>query len=172
MKSAIILVCLFVLAVAWGAQSVFLGLRDRDIVEISCADYVLHPPSSRHIRLVDCEPDFSHTLVRTENGNLDATFVPVRPRGDTGPAQLVVETDDERLSPALRTYEGMMRLGFLDEPSDGFLQTLSRETGTSPGAVILALGSEPHLGFGLVALFGGLAGLGFAGWRLRQALRR
>ena len=162
-KAAIILILLFGLATAWGAQSVYLGIRDREPVEISCADYIAHPPAGRWIKLVDCDPDFTRTLERLDDGELDAVWVPLRPRGvTTGPARLVVETDGEQLPATTRSVQGMMRVGLLDAPSDDFRATLARDVNATRDAAILSLGDEPHLGLGLLALLGGLAGLAVA----------
>src|SRR5262245_40676702 len=96
MKFAIVMVLLFLLATVWGAQSVFIGIRDRALVEVSCADYVAHPPTGRWVKLVDCEADVGHTVQQFENDKVDAVFVPLRPHGVTsGPAPLVVETDGD-----------------------------------------------------------------------------
>lgn len=173
MKLVIILILLFALATAWGAQNVYLGIRDRNLVEISCADYVAKRPTSRWVKLVDCEPDFSRTLERTDNGELDAVFVPLRPRGANreGRAPLVVETDGKRLSYGTKTFQGMMRIGFLDEPADSFRTRMEVEIGAAPNAVVLDLGGEPHMWLGLLALIGGMLGLGTSAWLVRRAFR-
>lgn len=173
MKGAIILILLCVLAVAWGAQNVYLGVRDRDLVEMSCADYVAKRPASRWVKLVDCEPDLSRTLERTDHGKLDAVFVPLRARGANGEgrAPIVAETDGVRLSYGAKTFQGMMRIGFLDEPADSFRTRMEVEIGAAPNAVVLALGKEPHMGLGLLALIGGLLGLGTGAWLVRRAIR-
>jgi hypothetical protein len=173
MKAAIVILLLLGLATVWGAQSVFIGVRDRNLIEISCADYVADPPAGRWVKLVDCDPDPSSALERLENGKLDAVFIPLRPRGQpAAPAHLIVETDGDYLPASVHTVQGMMRIGFLDAPSDEALARIARDTGSAPDAVILSLGGEPHLWLGLLALIGGFCGLVFAGlmiWRWWRA---
>jgi hypothetical protein len=171
MKLAILAIIAFVLAIAWGAQSVFIGIRDRTLIEITCADYLADPPAGRWVKLVECELDFENTLVREVDGRVDAVFVPMRPRGVTdGPARLVVETDGEAIPRGTHTVQGMMRIGVMNEPSDEFLAKLARTARTSPNARVMWLGDEPNIWLGVLALIGGLAGLAVT-WLLVRRVR-
>jgi len=175
MKAAIILLLVFLGATAWGAQSVFLGLRDRDLATMSCRDYLAHPPAGRWIKLVDCEADFTRMLERTENGKVDAVWVALRPRGVTGGvARIVAETEDGPLPRGTTSIQGMVRTGFLDDAADSFRDRLAAEVNAVPNATIVDVGAEPHLLLGLLALIGGLGGLSgavYLGIRVRRARR-
>jgi hypothetical protein len=165
-KSALVAFLVCMVAASFGAKELYRWSQDRNLVEISCANYLAHPPSSRYVRLTNCNADTHNSLVRMDDGRLDAEFVPLRPSGTSGPAPLVLETDDGRFL-AGNAYEGMMRIGFLDEPSDGFMEQLARDTNTSPDAVILAIGKTPGFGLGIIVLTIGLCGMTIAGFRLR-----
>jgi hypothetical protein len=169
MKLAIFAVLISVLATVWGAQRVFIGIRDRSLLEITCADYLADPPTGRWVKLVECEPDHENTVVQYVDDELDGVFIPLRPRGVTdGRARLVVQTDGQRLPRGTHSVQGMMRIGFLDEPSDEFVAKLARKSPIDPHARLLWLGDEPTLWTGVLALIGGLAGLAIIGVLVRS----
>lgn len=165
-KTLLVILLLLVLATVWGAQNVYLGLRDRDPVEISCAEYLAHPPGGRWLKLTECDPDFHRVhLVRDRDGSIDAVYAPARPHGASeGPARIVFQYDGEPSAEHRRasTAQGMLRTGWLDDASDEGRADMARHMGLTPDFVILQLGSEPHIWLGLAALIVGLGGLGLA----------
>lgn len=175
-KALMITILLLGLATVWGAQNVYLGLRDRDPVAITCADYLAHPPGGKWLKLTECDPDFGRVdVVRDRDGAVNDVYAPVRPHGaGAGPARIVFQYDGEPSAEHRRATaaQGMLRIGWLDEASDEARARMARDLGLAPDFVILELGTEPHIWFGLAALIVGLGGLGLGVFSIAGRTRR
>jgi hypothetical protein len=165
-RTVLVILLLLGLATVWGAQNVYLGLRDRNPVELTCADYLAHSPGGKWLKLTACDPDFVRVdVVRDRDGAVDAVYAPVRPHGvSEGPARIVFQYDGEPSAEQRRASaaQGMLRTGWLDEASDESRAHMARDMRLTPDFVILQLGTEPHIWFGLAALIVGLGGLALA----------
>jgi hypothetical protein len=175
-KALVVTILLLGLATVWGAQNVYLGLRDRDPVEITCAEYLAHPPGGKWLKLTACDPDFGRVdVVRDRDGSVEDVYAPVRPHAASeGPARIVFQYDGEPSAEHRRANaaQGMLRTGWLDDASDEARERMARDMGLTPDFVILQLGREPHIWFGLAALIVGLAGLGVAVFAVVGRVRR
>ena len=180
------LVVLGVIAAAlcmWGGQKTYVAIRDRQQLEISCADYVKKQPSARWLKLVDCEYDFDHLAYEQESSGdkYKAVYFPLRPAGEEGgPTHIVVKRDDaamlqivyafehgnehppgmdQMVPELLRPVEGLVQFGLdLDDKDKEELGKLN--LGLANDFVILDNGSKPNLVAGLILL---LLGLGVGG---------
>jgi hypothetical protein len=88
----------------WGGRNTYRTLRNWSPEEISCADYIAHPPAKDWVRLTGCEPDSDRlgieSLHREGTGGMPATseqtglYVPLRPTGiDAGRVKVVLFAD-------------------------------------------------------------------------------
>jgi hypothetical protein len=91
----------------WGGRNTYRTLHDWSPEELSCADYLAHPPSKDWVRLTGCVPDSDQLGIETldhDNGRgLRSTeqtgvYVPLRPAGaEPGRVKLVLFADHGKL---------------------------------------------------------------------------
>lgn len=81
------------------------ALKERDPLEITCADYLASRPTARWLRLTHCTADVDHLAVEQEwsetagverlgSRDVSAVYIPLRPEGMRGPPQIVVKRQD------------------------------------------------------------------------------
>jgi len=185
MRGLILLVVLMALAFYWGGTNAWVGLKNREVTEISCADYVAHRPDAHWLKLTACEVDFENMAIETDkNQKYTAVYIPLRPAGVTeGQTHIVVKrTDEEMLTLAHRfndsqpseatitkaraldeqAQEGLVQFGI--DMSDHDRNELDKlGLGLAPDFVIMDHGKQPRLLLGLLALVAGLVPAGFFG---------
>lgn len=92
----------------WGGRNTYRTLRNWSPAELTCADYLAHPPAKDWVRLTGCEPDSDRlgieTLHRDGAGGAPTTteqtgiYIPLRATGiDSGRVKLVLFADHGRL---------------------------------------------------------------------------
>ena len=91
----------------WGGRNTYRTLHDWSPEELSCADYLAHPPAKDWVRLTGCVPDSDQLGIETldhDNGRgLRSTeqtgvYVPLRPAGaEPGRVKLVLFADHGKL---------------------------------------------------------------------------
>src|SRR5262245_32461247 len=192
MRGVILLAILSIVALWWGGQNTFIGIRDHKQRVISCADYVKQRPDDRWLKLTDCDYDFDHLAYeKTTSGKIRAVYLPLRPAGvEGGPTQIVVKRDDSEMLVVVEAIEHNDAnpqpasdhvLAQLKEPAEGLVEfglDLKDKDKKELGQLNLGLASdfviidykhEPKLLFGLLAL---VAGLGMAGYVVLRLVRR
>ena len=190
-RATIAFLALTVLALYWGGHQVYLGLRNRSPVEVTCADFEKQRPNAEWLRLTHCDADIVNAAFEsTKYDKVDKVYVPLRPEGvEGGAAKLVVVTDDSEINDladqlksggadkTVRRFaaafegpiEGTVQIGYdLSESDQSQLRGLG--IGLDHDFAILERGAHPH---GLIVGLGVLA-LGLLGpiWIIRRLLRR
>lgn len=194
MRGLILLAIVSVVALVWGGQNTYIGLRDRSQRVITCADYLKTSPDDRWLKLTDCEYDFDHLAYEQyKSGDIRAVYLPLRPKGvEGGPTRIVVKRDDKEMIKvvnALEHDEAKPQPAFdhviaqLDQPAEGLVQfgldlddkdkkdLAGLGLGLDKDFVIIENGSKPKLLYGLLALLFGVGMIGLFVWRLVRRFR-
>jgi hypothetical protein len=193
MRAILVLVCLSAVALWWGGQHLYVGLRDREPLEITCADYVKQHPDTHWLKLTRCDADVDNLAYEDDrHGGADKVYVPVRPLGeDKGATHIVVERDDSDIRElvALGNAAGeknpvVQRVAkSFDEPVEGVVkfgidlsdkdrnQLKGLGLGLADDFVIIERGSTPKLALGALVFALGLLGPGFVVFRLVRKRR-
>ncbi len=188
-------------ALWWGGTNAYVGWREREPFEVSCADFLAHRPDAHWLRLTHCTPDLEHMAEEktakskygdAEDGKRTAVYVVLRPEGETtGPARIVVRRTDEDILFVLDHDESAPDFDdissrvdeSLTEPTEGLIQfglDMSTEEqhelgkldlGLAPDFSIVERDARPTLWFALAALGVGLIGLLWLGLRVRRLVR-
>src|SRR3954468_19597501 len=99
MRGLLILVVLVGMALWWGGTNFITGVRERQPLEITCADYLKHRPDNKYLRLTQCVGDLDNLAYKEEEKGTDIAevYVPLRAKGVEGgkAAIVVVRKDDE-----------------------------------------------------------------------------
>jgi len=83
MRAILVLVILSAVALWWGGQHLYVGLRDREPLEITCADYVKQRPDTHWLKLTKCDADVDNLAYEDDrHGGADKVYVPMRPLGE------------------------------------------------------------------------------------------
>ena len=96
----------------WGGKHAYIAARNRAPVEMTCADYIAHPPDTEWVRLTHCDGDLDHLGIETTKrgagyeSEVDAVYVPLRAEHapHSAPAALVLEAEHAPFT-ALRTAD-------------------------------------------------------------------
>jgi hypothetical protein len=177
---------------AFGAQYTYVGLRDGEQLEITCADYIKKRPDARWLKLTECAPDFKHMAFEEARDHYTAVYLPLRPIGDkSSPNVIVVKRTDYDLlgvvwallhgeenpphfdrvtEDLMKPTEGLVQFG-LDLEDEQKAQLAGLDLGLAKDFVVIDNGSEPRLAAGIALLLLGVGGLGALGWFLRRELR-
>lgn len=179
----------------WGGRNTYRTLHDWSPAELSCADYLAHPPAKDWVRLTGCAPDSDRLGIETRSRPLGSTtvdertgiYVPLAPAGgEAGRVKLVLFVDhgpilriadsfasDEQVRDA--TYalslplEGMRQDALdMSHRDRADLQTLHMHL--ADDFAVIALDARPRplwLSAGALAL-----GLGASGFLVRRRRRR
>lgn len=115
----------------WGGRNTYRTLRNWSPAEMSCAEYIAHPPAKDWVRLTSCEPASEQlgvqTLQHDRVGGPSSTkqtgvFIPLRPAGiDAGRVEVVLFADHGRLLSLTDLYASEAQL---QEAADVFAQPL------------------------------------------------
>jgi len=180
----------------WGGRNTYRTLRNWSPEEISCADYIAHPPAKDWVRLTSCEPDSDRLGVETldrDNGRGARTteqtglYIPLAPAGgDAGRVKIVLFVDhgrllwigdkdatDAQVQQAVETFahpiEGMRQDALdMSHRDREDLETLHMHL--ADGFAVIALDSRPRpLWLSAGAL---LLGIGASGMIVRRRRRR
>jgi hypothetical protein len=181
----------------WGGRNTYRTLRNWSPEEISCADYIAHPPAKDWVRLTGCQPDSDRlgieTLHREGTGGAPATseqtgiYIPLAATGiDNGRVKIVLFVDHGRLlalADKLATDAQVQEaFGAFAHPIEGMRQDaldMSRRDREdlqglhmhlADDFAVIALDARPRplwLGAGALAL-----GLGASGLIIRRRRRR
>jgi hypothetical protein len=190
----------FVAAVAavalwWGGQNLWVGLHEREPVEITCADFIAHRPDAHWLKLTECDVDFDHLAYESssKHGKPTAVYLPMRPRGGAaGPTPILVKRDDadmlavaalddsatpplelsQRVSLSLAgPVEGVAQFGLdLSDRDHERLAALDLELASD--FAIIEQGATPHLWLGLLVFAVGLLGAAWSAFRLLRRFAR
>lgn len=183
MRGLLVLIVLVGVALWWGGQNFITGVREREPLEITCADYLKHRPDNRYLRLTQCEPDLDNFAYKqSKKGDIDQVYVPLRAKGGSGgKTQIVLLRSDDTItmlaSKANRdtlddallakvqkelegSNEGLVQFGL--DLSDKAMDELKKlNLGLADDFVILEHGKSPRLLLGGLVLAAGLLGLAF-----------
>jgi hypothetical protein len=192
---------LFIIAVTgfalwWGGHHLYIGMRNRAPVEITCADYLKNRPDAEWLRLTHCDADFDNlAFEQTKGDKLTKVYVPLRPEGtaSTDPTKIIVERDDEEMLELATTVrrsapgeitikrlvaavagptEGLVEVG-LDLSDKRQSELANMNLGLAKDFVIVERGAKPRpLMFALGALVLGLGGLSWLAFSLVRRFRR
>ncbi len=192
MRGLIVLIIVTGVALWWGGQNFYTGIRERDPLEITCADYLKHRPDNRYLRLTECAADLDNLAIEEgKNKEVKAVYIPMRGKGETGGQTRIVmkRTDDEMTSLVAQLdklgpgdeAKATRILGELEAPNEGLIQfgldlsdkdtkELGRlNLGLAEDFVIMERGKSPRLLLGALALAAGLLGLA---WFVRGIYRK
>jgi hypothetical protein len=192
MRGLLFLVVLTAAALWWGLPNVYVGIRNREPLEITCADYLKQRPSDKWLRLTHCEADIANLATEEATDHeIRRVYVPLRPEGaaDAGRTEIVVERDDREMrdaaaklrqdNPTDAMIERVHRL--LAEPTEGLVkfgidlsdkdqeQLRRLGIGLADDFVMIDRGAKPHF---WAALGVSLAGLAVLGVFVRALVRR
>jgi len=191
----IVLLALGGVGIYWGGTNFVTAVRERDPLEITCANYLKQKPDNRYLKLTECDPDMDNMALYEEGEGtakkITAVYVPLRAKGTTvGKTQIVLLRKDTAITDLVSRAD---KLGTADEaqakrimdefeaPNEGLVQfgmdlsdsdqkqLKGLNLGLSDDFVIMERGKEPKLLLGALALGGGLAALAFM---LRGVIRR
>ena len=194
MRGFLILVILSAAALWWGGQHLYVGLRDREPLEITCADYVKQHPDTHWLKLTKCDADLDNIAYEDDgHGGANKVYVPMRSLGDEGKGttHIVVERDDQDIrdvvalgnaagpkNPAVQRVaesfdqpiEGVVKFGI--DLSDKDRERLAKMgLGLADDFVIVDRGTTPKLALGALVFALGLLGPGFIAFRLIRRRR-
>jgi hypothetical protein len=198
-RDLIALVVLVAAALWWGGHQLYVGLRNRRPVEITCAEFVKHRPDAEWLRLTHCDAALNSVAYASTYNTVTKVYVPLRPEGiaEGGPTQIVVERDDAEIIEIMQAARGSTRKNpapvevtlkrmeaAVADPTEGLVQVgldLSEQRqrelaklnlGLDKDFVILERGAKPRpLAYALGALALGLAGIGWFGVLLVRRFR-
>lgn len=180
----------------WGARATYVGMHEKKQVEMSCADYVSHPPDASWVKLTGCEYDVDHLayIFTGSEKKIRTVYIPLRPVGQTsGPAHIAVKRDDRVMIDVVEAFEskrtppqGPLRTvtDQMSRPVEGFaasdFERDSRDKselekldlGLAHDYVVIDWDGHPRLFAGICALVVGLVVLLLAGIALIRNWRR
>ena len=119
MRAKLFLLLVGGVIVAVGAQKTYVGLTNRAPTRISCAAYENGQTKAKWLVLTDCELDLENAIgleslvLRIDKG----MYVPVRPAGATGPARILLKTDDTDESAGITPADAAVATAARDKPS-------------------------------------------------------
>lgn len=192
-RAIIVLLALSGLGIYWGGTNFYTALRERDPLEITCADYLKNHPENRYLRLTQCEPDLDNTAIEEEGDSkaIKAVYIPLRAKGTAaGQTEIVLKRTDKDMTSLMGSLEsagpddeakGAKVLAELEGPNEGLVQfgmdlddkdmreLKGLHLGLANDFIIMEHGKSPKLLLGALALAAGLAGLAFM---VRGVIRR
>lgn len=199
-RSTLVALALAAVAVYWGGTNFHTALRERTPLQISCARYLEQRPTRRYVKLTDCDADLANAAFTHRDGSSKAigeVYIPLRPRGTTGEAAIVLVRRDAEIIDVVRMIErigvgeptaaeqvrlrgllaqlgaesvGLVRFGLeLDDNTNGRLAQLGM--GLAPDFVLIDRGKSPRLVTGGLVLLGGLALFALVGRGIYRRLR-
>jgi hypothetical protein len=188
-------------ALWWGGTNLAVAVREREPLELSCADYEAQRPDAHWLRLTGCAPDLDDagTEVTSESrsgthvtgsDHVTAVYIPLRPAGATkGRAHIVVRRTDpgmiylathRRGDASYDEVAGRARDSFA-EPTQGLIEpaaSWSNEQSAvldtlnlASDAVLVERDARPPFVFALVICALGLGAAAWFAWLVRQLLR-
>lgn len=197
MRKLVLVIIITAVASWWGAHHLYLGLRNREPVELTCAEFLSARPDAEWLRLTHCTPDFDNlAYVSTKYKHVSEVYVPVRPEGseESGTSTIVVERDDdemlelagrlknagpvtdktvERLVAAFAPpIEGLVQVGLdLSDKRQKELEGLDLHLASD--FVIVKHGDKPRpLGYAIAALAVGVCGAGMMVFLIVRRFRK
>ena len=110
----------------WGGHATYVAIRNPEAVELTCAEYLHHPPDAEWLRLRHCAADFNNMGVEAQESKRNeadhdptAVYIPLRPEGvASGSARLVVRSEDAGLRRLVSRSYGAEREGRDPSPED------------------------------------------------------
>jgi hypothetical protein len=78
----------------FGGDGLYFAMQGRQLVTIPCDQFARSRQASTRLRVTGCEIDASGIAFRESGGQLEELFLPARPAGNTGPAPIVVATQN------------------------------------------------------------------------------
>ena len=184
MRGLLILVVVTGLALWWGGTNFLTAIREREPLEITCADYLKNKPDNRYLKLTQCEGDLDNMAIEEgKSKDVKAVYIPLRAKGTTvGKTQIVLKRTDKEMTSlvsALDTLgpgdeakatkilaefeapnEGLVQFG-LDLSDKDKNQLKALNLGLADDFIIMERGKSPRLLLGGLALGAGLIGLVF-----------
>jgi hypothetical protein len=100
MRKLVLVLIVTAVASWWGAHHLYIGLRNREPLELTCAEYLSQRPDAEWLRLTHCTPDFDNlAYVSTKYRPVRTVYVPVRAEGtaETNTSTIVIERDDDEV---------------------------------------------------------------------------
>ena len=164
----------------WGTGHLVLAWREREPLEITCADYIAKRPTERWLRLTHCAADADHLGVLVKKGGGSSTiskvYVPLRPEDTNANAHLVVARDDDAIRAIAGHRESTQAsaatearvAASLAEPTEGLVRDAASAertdlpehvNGLADDFVVIERGDHPTIGFAILATVVGLIGL-------------
>ena len=120
MRMKLVLVVLGIGMMAFAAQKSYVVLTNRRPARTSCAEFVNNRSKAKWVELTGCELDLENAIgLQSRVLKIDkGLYVPIRPAGTTGPALILLKTDDEDPS-----------AGIADEPGTDLPAASTRDDG-------------------------------------------
>src|SRR5690349_6715849 len=96
MRFKLFLILVGVVAMWVAAQKCYVVLTNWRPARMTCAQFVNNRPGAKWVELTGCELDVENAVsLQSRILKIDkGLFIPVRPAGATGPATIVLKTDD------------------------------------------------------------------------------
>lgn len=176
----------------WGGPILYTALREREPLEITCANYLKDRPDNRYLKLTECEPDLENMAIEQgKNKEVKVVYIPLRAKGTTvGATRIVLLRDDDLMTTFTQALDGPVGpneaiakkvLGELEGANEGLVQfgldlkdsdmkqLKELNLGLADDFVIMEHGKTPRLIFGAIAFGAGLLALG---WLLRVIYKK